>query len=253
VGARAEPLTATVQHAERVPPAWPFDASAADAAASAGRRLSEEDRDLAAWVAGCTGVVPPRLRAAVVAAGDADGAPAERVDDVGGAGVPMPTVGHVARAVDEGRDRAGAARAAGETVLVIAGAGDAAVVARVVGWLTGSTPEPAVRGPLGALYRLGDEALAVLCGVALGAGEHQLALVCDGPAGTAAAALALIVQPALRPRLRTAGEPAAVDDPSRETSPDVAAALHAHLALPAAAAAGGVGEALAALRRACAQ
>jgi NaMN:DMB phosphoribosyltransferase len=221
-----------VQHAERVPPARPFDAAAAEAAASgaAARRQSAEDRDLAAWIAGCTGAVPPRLRAAIVAAGDAGAWTAERV---GGAGVAMPTVGHVARAVDDGRDRAAAARAADDTVLVIAGAGDAAAVARVEGWLTGSTALPAVRGPLGALYRLGDEALAVLCGVALGAGEHGLALVCDGAAGTAAAALALRVQPGLRPRVRAAGE------------------VDGHLDVPAVLHGGGVRDALAALRRAC--
>jgi len=154
--------------------------------------------------------------------------------------VPLPSVGHVARAVDEGRDRAAAARAEGATVLVLAGAGDVAVVTRVRAWLVGAFDDAAVRGPLGALYRLGDEALALLCGVALGAGEHGLALLCDGAAGTAAGGLALAVQPDLRPRVRAV---AAADDAE-------GAVLHARLGLRAVPGDGYAG-AVSALRRAC--
>jgi nicotinate-nucleotide--dimethylbenzimidazole phosphoribosyltransferase len=126
-------------------------------------------------------------------------------------------------------------------VLVVAGDGDGAAPARVGAWLTGRAEEAAVRGPLGALWRLGSADLAVLCGVALGAGEEGLALLCDGAAGTAAAALATAVQPALRPRVRTAGVPG---DP-------VGAALAAHLGLSAVDGAGAIGV-LAVLRAACA-
>ena len=60
---------------------------------------------------------------------------------------------------------------------------------------------PGIRGPLGALRRLGGGEIAVLCGLALGAGEQGLAYVCDGLVATAAAAVAVGVEPALRPRL----------------------------------------------------
>ena len=230
MGAGAQPLTPPVEHAARVPGALPFDAGAAEAAARAVWRAGDgAATELAAWVAGCTGSVPPFVREHVVL-GDAGA----------GAGVPLPSVGHVARAVDEGRDRAAAARAEGATVLVLAGAGDVAVVARVRAWLVGALDDAAVRGPLGALYRLGDEALALLCGVALGAGEHGLALLCDGAAGTAAGGLALAVQPDLRPRVRAVG---AADDAG-------GAVLHARLGLRAVPGDGYAG-AVSALRRAC--
>jgi nicotinate-nucleotide--dimethylbenzimidazole phosphoribosyltransferase len=69
---------------------------------------------------------------------------------------------------------------------------------------------PQARGPLGLLRRLGGGDLCVLCGLALGAGEHGLGFVCDGPAATAAAAVAVAVEPDLRGRLLAAdrsGEP----------------------------------------------
>ena len=59
----------------------------------------------------------------------------------------------------------------------------------------------AARGPLHALRRLGGGEIAVLCGLALGAGEHGLGYVCDGLIATAAAAVAVGVEPDLRPRL----------------------------------------------------
>jgi len=162
-----------------------------------------------------------------------------RIVDAGPeAGRPMATVAHVASAVDDGRDRAAAAAAAGVTLLVVTGPADPVATDRVLGWLGGE--RGTIRGPLGALWRLGDEALAVLCGVALGAGEQGLALLADGAAGTAATGLALAVQPGLRPRVRLAGPPS-----------DAGRALD----LPSVLAAGeglGAEAAVAALRRACA-
>jgi len=55
--------------------------------------------------------------------------------------------------------------------------------------------------PLAALRCLGGGDIAVLTGLALGAGEHGLGYVCDGLAATAAAAVAVAVEPDLRERL----------------------------------------------------
>jgi NaMN:DMB phosphoribosyltransferase len=63
-------------------------------------------------------------------------------------------------------------------------------------------------GPLGALRRLGDAPIAVLCGIALGAGERGLGCVCHGPAAVAGAAVAAGIEPDLRERLLAAGVPA---------------------------------------------
>ena len=49
---------------------------------------------------------------------------------------------------------------------------------------------PAIADPVDALARLGGGEIAVLCGLALGAGEHGLGYVCDGLIATAAAAVA---------------------------------------------------------------
>jgi nicotinate-nucleotide--dimethylbenzimidazole phosphoribosyltransferase len=57
------------------------------------------------------------------------------------------------------------------------------------------------KGPLEALRRLGGGELAVLTGLALGAGEQGLGYVCDGVIATAAAAIAAACDPELRPRL----------------------------------------------------
>jgi nicotinate-nucleotide--dimethylbenzimidazole phosphoribosyltransferase len=51
------------------------------------------------------------------------------------------------------------------------------------------------------LRRLGGGELAVLCGLALGAGEHGLGLICDGVIATAAVAVAVAMAPDLRHRL----------------------------------------------------
>jgi nicotinate-nucleotide--dimethylbenzimidazole phosphoribosyltransferase len=58
-----------------------------------------------------------------------------------------------------------------------------------------------IDGPLDALRRLGGGELAVLCGLALGAGEEGLGYVCDGVVSTAAVGIAAAIDPALRPRL----------------------------------------------------
>ncbi|MGI8846321.1 MAG: nicotinate-nucleotide--dimethylbenzimidazole phosphoribosyltransferase [Thermoleophilaceae bacterium] len=58
-----------------------------------------------------------------------------------------------------------------------------------------------IAGPGEALRRLGGGEIAVLCGLALGAGEQGLGYVCDGVIATAAAALAVAMAPELLPRL----------------------------------------------------
>jgi nicotinate-nucleotide--dimethylbenzimidazole phosphoribosyltransferase len=61
---------------------------------------------------------------------------------------------------------------------------------------------PHVAGdPVELLRRLGGGELAVLCGLALGAGEHGLGLICDGVIATAAIAVAVQLAPDLRERL----------------------------------------------------
>jgi nicotinate-nucleotide--dimethylbenzimidazole phosphoribosyltransferase len=59
----------------------------------------------------------------------------------------------------------------------------------------------AIDGPVEALRRLGGEDIAVLCGLALGAGQHGLGYVCDGVIATAAAAVAVAIEPRLRSHL----------------------------------------------------
>jgi nicotinate-nucleotide--dimethylbenzimidazole phosphoribosyltransferase len=145
---------------------------------------------------------------------------------------PALEVGEVALAVDTGRALAAAAARDGITVLVGGemGIGNTTPATCLAAWLTGGDPAaltgpgtgldpaglvrkravvadtlrlhgPRIRGPLGALRRLGGGDLAVLCGLALGAGEHGLAYVCDGLIASAAAAVAVAVEPDLRPRL----------------------------------------------------
>ena len=55
--------------------------------------------------------------------------------------------------------------------------------------------------PADVLADLGGGEIAVLAGLALGAGEHGLGYVCDGVIATAAAAVAAAIAPGLRPRL----------------------------------------------------
>lgn len=145
---------------------------------------------------------------------------------------PALEVGEVALAVDVGRELAAQAARDGVTVLVggemgIANTTPATCLAALltgrdgaglVGPGTGLDDDgmqrkrevveralalhgPVARGPLGALRRVGGGEIAVLCGLALGAGEHGLGYVCDGVIATAAVAVAAAVEPDLLPRL----------------------------------------------------
>jgi nicotinate-nucleotide--dimethylbenzimidazole phosphoribosyltransferase len=135
-------------------------------------------------------------------------------------------------ALDAGRAIARAARERGENVLVGGelGIGNTTPSTALACWLTGRDPHelagrgtglddagverkaavvrraldlhgPAIDGPLEALRRLGGGDLAVLAGLALGAGEHGVGLVCDGVIATAAIALAVELQSELLPWL----------------------------------------------------
>ena len=182
------------EHRRRPPiPIVPVDARArADA-------LARGADAYGGWVASVT--TRPGVR--VVDAGEADvlhTALAARRD------APGMSVGEVALAVDAGRE---IAARAGAGVLVACAPADrdetaAHALAEALAAGTG-------HGPLGALRRLGDATTAVLCGVALGAGEHGLGCVCDGLAALAGAAVAAGIEPDLRPRLiavRVPGDPA---------------------------------------------
>jgi nicotinate-nucleotide--dimethylbenzimidazole phosphoribosyltransferase len=156
---------------------------------------------LAVWLAGVTGDEHPAIRARVFVAGGAAarGVEAEMVlVDPPSGSEPVMSVFEVARAVDAGRELT--ARAAGDGITLVAGAATspraAALAAALANGLGG--------GPLRALHHLGDPALALLCGVALGAGEHGLGYVCDGLAATTGAAVAAGIEPGLRPRLLAA-------------------------------------------------
>lgn len=138
----------------------------------------------------------------------------------------------VAHAVDAGRELAGRAAADGVTVLAGGemGIANTTPATCLAAWLTGRDAgelagvgtgldsaglehkRDVVRraldlhgdqasGPLGALRRLGGGEIAVLCGLALGAGEHGLGYVCDGVIATAAAAVSVAIEPDLLPRL----------------------------------------------------
>ena len=108
----------------------------------------------------------------------------------------------VAAAVDRGRDTALAAARDGMTVL--AARGDDGEAGALAHWLAGQAPDPEIRGPLGALRRLGTPGLCVLTGLALGAGEHGLGFVGEGIAATAAAAVAVAAEPDAAARVRVA-------------------------------------------------
>jgi hypothetical protein len=140
---------------------------------------SPELREAVAWLAGCLDDPQPAVRERVVAVEDDDPAPL--------------TVEATALHVDRGR---ALAAAAGVTVLVAAGDSSPGTE-RLASWLAAEEQER----PLGALRRLGDARAAVLTGLALGAGEQGVALVCDGPAATVCAALAIAIEPALRLRV----------------------------------------------------
>jgi nicotinate-nucleotide--dimethylbenzimidazole phosphoribosyltransferase len=170
---------------------------------------------LAVWLAGVTGDDRPAVRVSVVVA-------ETRWPHRDLATEPALSVAEVAQAVDEGRGRATGAARDGATVLV--GRANEAVAlpalclaAALTGRDVGSLVEDSAthtackralarhpdagRGPLHALRRLGSGDIAMLCGVALGAGERGLAYLCADLASTVAAAVATAIEPDLRPRL----------------------------------------------------
>jgi len=172
-----------------------------DARARAGA-LARGAREREAWLAAVTGgTAAPRVR--VVSTGEVDVLGTTLAPWCDGS---IMTVGEVALAVDTGRELAARAAADGVHVLVATapgGVSDAPARALAEGLAT-----PGDHGPLGALRRLGDAPIAVLCGIALGAGERGLGCVCHGPAALAGAAVAAGIEPDLRERLLAAGVPA---------------------------------------------
>jgi nicotinate-nucleotide--dimethylbenzimidazole phosphoribosyltransferase len=130
---------------------------------------------------------------------------------------PGMSVGEVALAVDAGRELA--ARAAADGVQILRAAAPAGRDDRAARAVAAALTGGSEHGPLGILRRLGDATTAVLCGFALGAGEHGLGCVCDDVTALAGAAVAAGIEPDLLPRL--AVSPAAAAEP-----------LAAHLGLP---------------------
>jgi nicotinate-nucleotide--dimethylbenzimidazole phosphoribosyltransferase len=143
---------------------------------------------------------------------------------------PALTIEDAARAIDIGRELTARAAQEGITVLVGGemGIGNTTPATCLACWLTGGDaaqlvgpgtgldPEGVRRkaaiidraialhdpaDPLDALARLGGGEIAILTGLALGAGEHGLAYVCDGLIATAGAAIATALAPDLRERL----------------------------------------------------
>jgi len=134
------------------------------------------------WLEGCLGAGAPVVEREVRARRPGPEPPLEIVD--------------VAAAVDAGR--AAAAMAADEGVTVLVGSGGSPER----GTRVTEALAAAEHGPLGTLRRQGDGEIAFLCGLALGAGEHGLAYVADGSAARAGAAVAIALEPDLRPRVR---------------------------------------------------
>ncbi len=145
---------------------------------------------------------------------------------------PALTPAAVVRALDAGRELAARAAERGANVIVGGDMGIANTTPAtcLAAWLTGRAPAelcgrgtgvddaglarkrdvvtralalhgPQIADPLEALRRLGGGEIAVLCGLALGAGEQRLGYVCDGVIATAAAAIAVAIDPGLGPRL----------------------------------------------------
>jgi hypothetical protein len=198
VGAGALPVD---EHRRRPPiPIVPVDERARDAALARGATAAE------AWLCAVTGRPDGEARVRVIDSAEAAvlrGALAARRDTAG------MSVGEVALAVDAGREMAARAAADGIALLVAgapAGRDDAAARA-LADVLTGAAG-PVPNGALGALRRLGDATTAVLCGVALGAGEQGLGCVCDGLAALAGAAVAVGIEAGVAPRLIAARAPA---------------------------------------------
>jgi nicotinate-nucleotide--dimethylbenzimidazole phosphoribosyltransferase len=143
---------------------------------------------------------------------------------------PALTEEDVAIAIDTGRDLAAEANQDGVTVLIGGemGIGNTTPATCLACWLTNGDPQRltgpgtgldphgvqrkaatiakalqlhAPTTPLEALQSLGGGEIAVLTGLALGAGEQGLGYICDGLIATAAAAVAVAIEPDLRPRL----------------------------------------------------
>ena len=221
MGAGALPVDA---HRRRPPiPIVPVDARARDAAAARGADPGT------VWLASVTSSADaPRIRTVDTTAIDVLHTSLAPFRDAAGM-----DVAHVALAVDTGRAIAARAAADGISVLVAgAPAGRDATAARALAAVLTGAADPVPNGALGALRRLGDATTAVLCGVALGAGEHGLGCVCDGLAALAAAAVAAGIEPDLRPRL--AG--------GRADADPAYAALAAHLGVADGAALAGLAE-----------
>ncbi|WP_037501199.1 nicotinate-nucleotide--dimethylbenzimidazole phosphoribosyltransferase [Solirubrobacter soli] len=143
---------------------------------------------------------------------------------------PALSAADVTTAIDTGRELAARAREDGMTVLIGGemGIGNTTPATCLACWLTdgdpyaltgpgtGLDPEGVRRKagvvaaalarhspstPLEALASFGGGEIAVLTGLALGAGEHGLGYICDGLIATAAAAVAAGIDPDLKPRL----------------------------------------------------
>jgi nicotinate-nucleotide--dimethylbenzimidazole phosphoribosyltransferase len=187
VGAGALPVD---EHRRRPPiQIVPVDARARDAA------LARGAGEVGAWLAAVTGSADsPRV--GVVSTGEVE---VLRATLAPRAGRSVMTVGEVALAVDTGRALAARAAADGVDVLVTTVPGDGSDGAARA--LAAGLAAPSEHGPLGALRRLGDPPIAVLCGVALGAGEHGLGCVAAGAPALAGAAVADGIEPDVRPRL----------------------------------------------------
>jgi nicotinate-nucleotide--dimethylbenzimidazole phosphoribosyltransferase len=158
--------------------------------------------ELAIWLAGVTGAERPVVSARRVGASSIlRHSPAPDRDEAGAE--PALTVAEVAAAVDAGRDVAAATAAEGITVVIASApaADDPTPALSILSALADRDPRP-----LRCLRRLGTEEIAVLCGVALGAGEYGLGCVCEGLAALAGAAVAAAIEPTLLPRLRAVGE-----------------------------------------------
>lgn len=78
---------------------------------------------------------------------------------------------------------------------------DAEGVRRKADVIAGALQLHEPQDPLEALATVGGGEIAVMTGLALGAGEHGLGYICDGLIATAAAAVAATLEPDLKPRL----------------------------------------------------
>jgi nicotinate-nucleotide--dimethylbenzimidazole phosphoribosyltransferase len=142
---------------------------------------------------------------------------------------PALTEKDVRHAIKVGRKLAATAKTDGINLLVGGemGIGNTTPATALACWLTGSDPEEIagrgtglddegvarkaavvkralqreVGGPLEALANYGGGEIALLTGLALGAGEYGLGYVCDGLIATAAAAIAAAIAPELTHRL----------------------------------------------------